>query len=175
MQAAAKIWGAVAHAIIAIGKQRGWQVGKTPSALEDVVAQLGAELDAANGVSADAPSGDWERFRLLLSVVNGIHDKDNGFRRKDLDADDIEYAAGDAAELLSHLEPLLDSPPQPYTPRPGKDQRRLARLLAMPLARDDSPDRENRERRAQLNRWFPPGKTDANGFSPNYGYRKPDY
>ena len=174
-QAAEKIWGSVAHAIIAIGKQRGWETGKTDRDLEDVVVQLGAELDAAAGVPADGYAAKQQRFRLLLSVVNEIHDKDNGFHPKDLDADDIEYAAGDAAELLSHLEPLLDTPPLPYTPRPGKDQRRLARLLAMPHpTKYDSRDRENRERMAQLNRWFPSGKPDANGFSPNYGYRKPE-
>ena len=173
-QAAEKIWGAAAHAIIALGQQRGWKTGKTDGDLEDVVVQLGAELDAAEGVPADEYAAKQQWFRLLLSVINEIHDKDNGFHPKDLDADDIEYAAGDAAELLSHLEPLLDTPPQPFTPRPGQDQRRLARLLAMPLARDYSLDRENRERMAQLNRWFPPGKTDANGFSPNYGYRKPE-
>ena len=172
-QAAEKIWGSVAHAIIAIGKQRGWKVGKTPSVLEDVVVQLGAELDEANGILADAPRGDRKRFRLLLSVLNGIHDNDNGFLRKDLDIDDIEYAAGDAADLLARLEPLLDTPAQPFTPRPGQDQRRLSRLLDMPLKRNDSRDQENRERMAQLNRLFPPGKEDANGFSPNYGYQKP--
>ena len=173
LQAAEKIWGAAAHAIIAIGKQRGWKTGKTDGDLGDVVVQLGAELDAAAGVPADASAAKQQRFRRLLSVVNGIHDNDNFFR-KEVDVDDIEYAAGDAAELLSHLEPLLDTPPNPFTPRPGQDQRRLARLLAMPLARDYNLDRENRERMAQLNRWFPPGKTDANGFSPNYGYRKPE-
>ena len=174
-QAAEKIWGAVAHAIIALGQQRGWKTGKTDRDLEDVVVQLGAELDAAAGVPADGYAAKQQRFRLLLSVVNEIHDKDNGFHPKDLDADDIEFAAGDAAELLSHLEPLLDTPPQPYTPRPGKDQRRLARLLGMPPpAKNDSRDLENRERMAQLNRWFPPGKTDANGFSPACGYRKPE-
>lgn len=172
-QVAAKIWSSAAHAIIAIGKQRGWKTGKTDGDLEDVVVQLGAELDAAAGVPADASAAKQQRFRLLLAVVNGIHDNDNFFR-KDVDVDGIEDAARDAAELLSHLEPLLDAPPNPFTPRPGKDQRRLARLLAMPLAKNDSRDQENRERMAQLNRWFPPGKTDANGFSPNYGYRRPE-
>ena len=95
------------------------------------------------------------------------------FYQNDEDEDGIEDAERDAAELLSRLEPLLDTPAQPFTPRQGRHQRRLAHLLEMPLAKNDSRGRENRERMAQLNRWFPPGKTDANGFSPNYGYRKP--
>ena len=170
LQTSEKIWGSVAHAIIAIGKQRGWKAGKTHSDLRAVVVQLGAELDAADGVPADAPNGNKERFRHLLSVVNGMHEN---FYQNDEDEDGIEDAERDAAELLSRLEPLLDTPAQPFTPRQGRDQRRLAHLLEMPLAKNDSRGRENRERMAQLNRWFPPGKTDANGFSPNYGYRKP--
>ena len=171
LQTSEKIWGSTAHAIIAVGKERGWKVGKTHGDLEAVVVQLGAELDEANGIAADAPKGDRERFRLLLSSVNGVHDN---FYRNDKDEEGIENAAEDAAKLLSHLEPLLGTPPQPFTPRPGKDQSRLARLLDMPpLAKNDSRNQENRERMAQLNRWFPPWKTDANGFSPNYGYRKP--
>ena len=172
LQASEKIWGSVAHTIIAIGKQRGWEVGKTHGDLEAVVVQLGAELDAAEGVPAGASEAKRNQFRRLLSVVNGIHDN---FYRNDQDEDRIANAAGDAAELLSRLEPLLDTPPQPFTPRQGPDQRRLARLLDMPPpAKNDSREQQNRERMAQLNRWFPPGKTDANGFSPNYGYQKPE-
>ena len=132
LQAAEKIWGSVAHAIIAIGKQRGWKAGKTHSDLRAVVMQLGAELDAADGVPADAPNGNKERFRHLLSVVNGMHDN---FYQNDEDEDSIADAERDAAELLARLEPLLDTPDQPFTPRQGSDQRRLARLLAMPLGR----------------------------------------
>lgn len=171
-QAAEKIWGAVAHAIIALGKQRGWKVGKTHGDLAAVVVQLGAELDEAKGLPPNGPNGNREWFRLLLSSVKGRHDN---FYQSHQDEDGIDYAAGDAENLISRLEPLLDTPAQPFTPRPGPDQRRLARLLAMPPpAKNDSRERQNRERRAQLNRWFPPGKTDANGFSPNFGYRKPE-
>lgn len=146
-------------------------MGKTHGDLAAVVVQLGAELDAADGISADAPKGNKERFRLLLSSVNGVHDN---FYRNDQDEDRIANAAGYAAALLSRLEPLLDTPAQPFTPRQGPDQRRLARLLDMPPpTKNDSREQQNRERMAQLNRWFPPGKTDDNGFSPNYGYRKP--
>ena len=172
LQAAEKIRGSVAHAIIAIRKERGWQVGKAHGSLRDAVMQLGAELDAAAGVPADAPNGNKERFRHLLSVVNEMHEN---FYQNDEDDDGIADAEKDAAELLARLEPLLDTPAQPFAPRQGSDQRRLARLLEMPPpTKYDSRDRENRERMAQLNRWFPPGKTDANGFSPNYGYRKPE-
>ena len=48
LQTSEKIWGAVAHAIIAVGKQRGWVVGETHGRLQDVVIQLGAELDEAD-------------------------------------------------------------------------------------------------------------------------------
>ena len=172
LQTSEKIWGSVAHAIIAIGKQRGWKAGKTHGDLSAVVMQLGAELDAAAGVPADAPNGNKEQFRRLLSVVNGMHEN---FYQNDEDDDGIADAERDADILLARLEPLLDTPAQPFAPRQGRDQRRLARLLEMPPpTKYDSRDLENRERMAQLNRWFPPGKTDANGFSPNYGYRKPE-
>ena len=172
LQTSEKIWGSVAHAIIAIGKQRGWKAGKTHGDLSAVVMQLGAELDAAAGVPADAPNGNKEQFRRLLSVVNGMHEN---FYQNDEDDDGIADAERDAAILLARLEPLLDTPAQPFAPRQGRDQRRLARLLEMPPpTKYDNRDLENRERMAQLNRWFPPGKTDANGFSPNYGYRKPE-
>lgn len=172
LQASEKIWGSVAHTIIAIGKERGWKVGKTHGDLEAVVVQLGAELDVADGVPADASEAKQNQFRRLLSVVNGIHDN---FYRNDKDEDRIANAARDADELLSKLEPLLDTPAQPYNPRQGPDQRRLARLLEMPPpTKYDSREQQNRERMAQLNRWFPPGKTDANGFSPSYGYQKPE-
>ena len=172
LQTSEKIWGSVAHAIIAIGKQRGWKAGKTHGDLSAVVMQLGAELDAAAGVPADAPNGNKEQFRRLLSVVNGMHEN---FYQNDEDDDGIADAERDAAILLARLEPLLDTPAQPFAPRQGRDQRRLARLLDMPpQTKYDSRDLENRERMAQLNRWFPPGKTDANGFSPNYGYQKPE-
>ena len=170
LQASEKIWGSVAHTIIALGKQRGWKVGKSHGALEAVVVQLGAELDEANGLRTNDDASDREKFRLLLSSVNGVHDN---FYRNDKDEDGIEDAEGDAKKLLSRLEPLVDAPPRPFTPRPGKDQRRLSYLLDMPLTKHDSRAQENEDRMAQLNRWFPPGKPDANGFSPNYGYRKP--
>ena len=172
LQAAEKIWGSVAHTIIAIGKQRGWKVGKTHGDLAAVVVQLGAELDEAEGVPPNVPNGNREQFRLLLASVSGMHDN---FYQNHRDEDGIDYAAGDAENLLARLEPLLDTPAQPFTPRQGPDQRRLARLLDMPPpAKNDSREQQNRERMAQLNRWFPPGKTDANGFSPSYGYRKPE-
>ena len=172
LQAAEKIWGSAAHAIIAIGKQRGWKVGKTHGDLAAVVVQLGAELDEAEGLPPNGPNGHRERFRLLLSSISGMHDN---FYQNHRDEDGIDYAAGDAENLLARLEPLLDTPAQPFTPRPGPDQRRLAHLLDMPPpAKNDSREHQNRERMAQLNRWFPPGKTDANGFSPTYGYRKPE-
>lgn len=171
LQTAEKIWGAVAHPIIAIGKQRGWKVGKTHRDLEDVVVQLGAELDAADGVPADADAAKQILFRLLLNVVNGMRDN---FCRNDEDEDDIDYAAGDAAELISYLEPLLNTPPQPFTPRVPRDQSRLARLLGMPPpTKYDSKEQERKMRQAEYDRWFPLGKPDANGFSPNFGYRKP--
>lgn len=170
LQTSEKIWGAVAHTIIALGKQRDWKVGKNHGALRRVVVQLGAELDQANEVPADAEDGDRKQFRRLLSSVNEMHDN---FYQNDKDDDDIKEAEGDAAILLSRLEPLLDAPPQPFTPQDGNDQRRLAALLDIPLTKHDSRNQEGKDRVAQLDQLFPRGKTDPNGFSPNYGYRKP--
>ena len=172
LQASEKIWGSTAHVIIAVGKRRGWNVGKTHGDLEAVVVQLGAELDEADGLPPNGPNGHRERFRLLLSSISGMHDN---FYQNHRDEDGIDYAAGDAEKLISRLEPLLDTPAQPFTPHQGPDQRRLARLLDMPPpAKNDSRAQRNRERMAQLDRWFPPGKTDNNGFSPNDGYQKPE-
>ena len=170
LQVSEKIWGSVAHTIIALGKQRDWKIGRSHGALERVVVQLGAELDEANGVPAEAEDGARNKLRRLLSVVNGAHDN---FYRNDKNNVRIGYAERDAAILLSRLEPLLDAPPQPYTPQDGNDQRRLAALLDIPLTKRDSRNQEGKDRVAQLDQLFPRGKTDPNGFSPNYGYRKP--
>ena len=48
LQTSEKIWGSVAHAINAVGKWRGWIAGEKNIQLQDVVSQLGAELDEAN-------------------------------------------------------------------------------------------------------------------------------
>ena len=170
LQASEKIWGAVAHTIIALGKQRGWDAGRSHGSFRRVAIQLGAELDEANGVPADAEDGKRRKFRRLLSSVNELHDN---FYQNDEDDDHIKDVEKDAAEILSLLEPLVDAPPQPFTPETGNDQRRLAALLKIPLTKHDSRDQEGKDRVAQLDRLFPKGETDPNGFSPNYGYRKP--
>ena len=131
---------------------------------------MGAELDEANGVPADAKDGERRKFRRLLSSVNELHDN---FYENDKDDDHIEDGEKDAAELLSLLEPLVDAPPQPFTPQDGNDQRRLAALLELSLTKHDSRDQEGKNRVAQLDQLIPTGKTDPNGFSPEYGYKRP--
>ena len=173
LQASEKIWGSVAHTIIAIGKQRGWEVGETHGALRAVVVQLGAELDGANGVRANATEGDRNQFRFLFNSASDMH---KNFYRNNKDEDEIADGRRDAEDLLSRLKPLVGAPPKPFAPNQGPDQRRLALLLGMP--EQEQEDEETRkeareERESQLNLWFPPRKSDPNGFSPNYGYKKP--
>ena len=104
---------------------------------------MGAKLDEANGVPADAEDGERRKFRRLLSSVNELHDN---FYQNDEDDDHIKDVEKDAAELLSLLEPLVDTPPQPFTPETGNDQRRLAALLKIPLTKHDSRNQEGKDR-----------------------------
>ena len=131
---------------------------------------MGAELDEANGVPVDTKDAKRTKFRHLLSSVNELHDN---FYENDKDDDHIEDREKDAAELFYLLEPLVDAPPQPFTPETGYDQRRLAALLELSLTKHDSRDQEGKNRVAQLDELIPKRKTDPNGFSPEYGYKRP--
>ena len=171
LQASEKVWGAVSHALIAVGKQRGWIVGEHNIQLQDVAIQLGAELDEANSVRKARRRGRRKRvnqptkqdeFLARFKVARSMH---SNFYQNHDDFDAIDPARRNAEEFIKELESLLNRKPTAYTPRVTQDQKRLARLLGFGT-RDLTTD--------QLNEMFRKGKTDPNGFSPNYGYRKPD-
>ena len=172
LQASEKVWGAVSHALIAVGKQRGWIVGERNIQLQDVAIQLGAELDEANSIRKPGRRGrrrqvnqrttKQDEFLARFKVARSMH---SNFYQNHDDFDAIDPARRNAEEFIKELESLLNRKPTAYTPRVTQDQKRLARLLGFGT-RDLTTD--------QLNEMFRQGKTDPNGFSPNYGYRKPD-
>ena len=172
LQASEKVWGAVSHALIAVGKQRGWIVGERNIQLQDVAIQLGAELDEANSIrkpgrrgrrrQVNQPTTKQDEFLARFKVARSMH---SNFYQNHDDFDAIDPARRNAEKFIKELESLLNRKPTAYTPRVTEDQKRLARLLGFGT-RDLTPD--------QLNEMFPQRKTDPNGFSPEFGYRTPD-
>lgn len=165
LQTSEKIWGSVSQAIIAVGKSRGWDVGDTHSRLQDVAIQLGAELDEANSKRkrrARSKATKQDDFFSRFKVAESQHA--NFYKNRDhLEA--IDSARRNAEAFIKELYPLLDREPTAFTPKDEADKKRLARLLGFGT-RNLTPD--------QLEEMFPERKPDPNGFSPNYGYQKPD-
>ena len=164
LQASEKIWGSVAHAANAIAKDRGWRTGDR-DAIRDVVIQLGAEQDS----SRMPKKATYRRKRQFNGWLNSAVDAHNNFYRNDLHEEAIRLAEADAEQLISELEKLQGKNPKSFAPTEDSDILRLGRLLDI---RDpDSPRRHPSI--DYLKRFIEMNKSDPNGFSPNYGYRKP--
>ena len=137
LQASEKVWGAVSHALKAIGERRGWD-HKAHLNLLDMSAHLGKEFDQAG------------RFDLLTDSANGMH---TNFYENDFGEDRIRRSIEFAQEFVDRLDEVRASPPRPFTIETADDQRHLARLLRI------SP--EDAEVR------LPIGTHDPKGFSRN--------
>ena len=115
LQAAEKIWGAAAHALKAIGEQRGW-VHDSHSNVLCVGEHLGLEF------------GREREFGLYMSRSNDMHkDYYENSRREDY----IELALGDVEAFVRELEVIRNSAPRPYTVRNDSDRIRLGHLLGL--------------------------------------------
>ena len=165
LQASEKIWGSVAHAVNAIATDRGWRTGDR-DAIRDVVIQLGAEHDSHLGIPKSSP---YQKKPEFYGWFTGAVEAHNNFYRNDLHPDAIKLAEGKAEQLISELEKLQGQKPKSYAPSNDDDIRRLGRLL-------DIREPGNPRRYPSidyLKQLIEMGKPDPNGFSPNYGYRKP--
>ena len=115
LQGAEKIWGAVAHALKAIGEQRGW-VHNNHSNILNVGEHLGREF------------GREREFNRYLMVANNMHKDfyENGWKYGV-----IESARLDVEEFVGELEVIRNSPPRAYTVVDDDDRIRLGHLLGL--------------------------------------------
>ena len=115
LQAGEKIWGAAAHALKAVGEQRGWRHDKHPNIL-DIGEHLGREF------------GQETSFGRCLDSAESAH---QNFYKNDLNEGAIGVALTDVEILTGVLEVIRNSPPRPYTIVDDKDRARLGRLLGL--------------------------------------------
>ena len=121
IQAAEKVWGAAAHALKAVGEQRGWIHDKHPN-IFDIGEHLGREFDKE------------ELFDRYLARADYVH---RNFYENDRSELSVGYALADVEKLAGKLEFIRNSPPRPFTVRDEGDRIRLGRLLG--LRRGDRP------------------------------------
>lgn len=128
LQAGEKVWGAAAHALKAVGKQRGWNHEKH-SNIFDIGEHLGREFDKE------------ELFNRYLALADYVH---RNFYENDRSEGSIRLALSDVEELADELDVIRASQPRPYTVRDNDDRIRLGRLLGLrraerPPIGDSSP------------------------------------
>ena len=87
-QASEKAWGAVAHYVKSVAKQRGWR-DRSHSDLSDIVVDLAQETD------------DPERIKILYRSVGALH---TNFYENWLSDSMVGGGIEDALELISRLE-----------------------------------------------------------------------
>ena len=115
VQAAEKIWGAAAHALKAVGEQRGWRHDGHPN-LFDIGEHLGREF------------GKSEEFDRYLARADYMH---RNFYDNKRSESAINFALGDVEKLVDELETIRNSPPRPFVVQDGDDRIRLGRLLGL--------------------------------------------
>ena len=104
-QASEKAWGAVAHYVKSVAKQRGWP-NRSHSDLSDIVVDLAQETD------------DPDRVLILYRSVGALH---TNFYENWLSHAMVGGGIEDAAELISRLE---ERTKPPIDPRPSQTGRR---------------------------------------------------
>ena len=87
-QASEKAWGAVAHYVKSVAKQRGWS-NRSHSDLSDIVVDLAQETD------------DPDRIKILYRSVGALH---TNFYENWLSDSMVGGGLEDASELISRLE-----------------------------------------------------------------------
>ena len=121
LQAAEKIWGAAAHALKAVGEQRGWSHDRHPN-IFDIGEHLGREF------------GKEDEFNRYLAQAEYMH---RNFYMNGWSSGAIRSALADVERLMNELEEIRNLPPRPFTVRDDDDRIRLGRLLG--LQRGDRP------------------------------------
>ena len=121
VQAAEKVRGAAAHALKAVGEQRGWVHDRHPN-IFDIGEHLGREF------------GKSQEFDRYLARAEFMH---RNFYENDRSEASITFALDDVESLVDELERIRNSPPRGFTVRDNDDRIRLGRLLG--LSRGDRP------------------------------------
>ena len=115
VQASEKVWGAAAHALKAIGEQRGWAHRGHANVLY-IGEHLGREFDQE------------PLFLRCLSQAESMH---INFYENQRDDNVIDRALLDVETLVRELEVIKTLQPRPYTVRDSSDRNRLGRLLGL--------------------------------------------
>ena len=120
LQASEKVWGAVAHALKAIGVQRGWH-HRAHQNIKDIAAHMDDEFDRKD-------------FFGHLAIAESMH---KNFYENDREEAQIARAIDDAETFITKLDEVRALPPKPYTISSSDAQHRLRRLLDLP--REEPP------------------------------------
>ena len=121
LQAAEKVWGAAAHALKAVGEQRGWVHDRHPN-IFDIGEHIGLEF------------GVFDQFTRYLAQAEYMH---RNFYLNGWSENAVQAALNDVETLVNELERIRNLAPLPYTVRDEADRIRLGRLLG--LQRGDRP------------------------------------
>lgn len=116
VQAAEKIWGAVAQTLKAIGEQRGWE-HRGHINIIFIGQQLSLEF------------GRFREFERYLALAERMH---QNFYENSWNEPSVRAALEDAKLFIAELDEIRTAPPRPYTVRDDDDRIRLGRLLGLP-------------------------------------------
>ena len=106
-QASEKAWGAVAHYVKSVAKQRGWP-NRSHSDLSDIAVDLAQETD------------DPSRILILYRSVGALH---TNFYENWLSDSMVGGGIEDAAELIARLEKRTKPPVDPRPSQTGRPRR----------------------------------------------------
>ena len=95
LQGSEKMWGAAAHALMAVAQQRGWKYGNH-YALRQVALRLADELDD-------------ERISLGLGVAEKFH---ANFYHEFMDDNELEVNRADVQRFVERVLALVDEQPE---------------------------------------------------------------
>lgn len=105
----------MAHALKAIGEQRGWNHNNHQN-IKDIGDHMANEFDH-------------DDFHGLVVKADAMH---RNFYKNEHQSDNIRSAFGRAESFVTGLDQLRNEPPQLFTIAESADQRRLGRLLRIP-------------------------------------------
>ena len=137
LQASEKVWGAVAHMLKAIGKQRGWR-NRSHNSLHAINSQMAAEYGRPE----------------LLDLYHAPSYMHSNFYENVIEAKGIQRAINQTRQYVNELNALRKKPPRQFTVTTNDDQARIATLYGI---------RYNTQ--ADLNAQVPKGITHTSGFS----------
>ena len=116
LQASEKVWGAVSHALSAIGKQRGWS-HKNNFEAKDISSQMGME------------------FGRSVALGNGYaraFEQHRNFHRNSWRDEDIQESIDEVREYVAELDTVRELPAKPVQIGSKTQQDRIGDLLGVP-------------------------------------------